>query len=171
MARGITSLTPRWARMGSPRLRVELPIEIVEQGGDAPLELVLAQLPGVGDDAGLDGERVLAQSLGLGEFADDIPGLFTSQHEFHDSGKLGATQRVPRLPAQRNELRVQVTNLCGPEPSNVSWVNVDNEPRTHDHVGDWCVPGGTGGPGLPPGRARSPKWDSRQLARFLQLST
>src|SRR5450759_5614638 len=60
------------------RLRVDLPIEIVQQGGDAPFEFVLAQLLRVGNDAGFDGERVLAQSLGLGEFADDVPGLFTS---------------------------------------------------------------------------------------------
>src|ERR1039458_8997518 len=67
------------------RLRVDLPIEIVQQGGDAPLVFVLAQLLRVSDHAGLYRQRVFAQSCGPGEFADDIPSLFTSQHESHDS--------------------------------------------------------------------------------------
>jgi hypothetical protein len=28
---------------------------------------------------------VFAEAFGLGEFADDVPGLFTGQHEFHDN--------------------------------------------------------------------------------------
>src|ERR1035438_6795463 len=53
-----------------------------------PFLFVLAQLFRVGNDAGLDSEGMLAQSFGFGEFADDVPGLFTSQHEFHDTGKM-----------------------------------------------------------------------------------
>ena len=59
-------------------LRVNLPIEIVEQRGEAPLVFVLAKLAGVGGDAGLYRQSVLAESFGFGEFADDVPGLFTS---------------------------------------------------------------------------------------------
>ena len=44
------------------------------------LLFVLAELAGVGRDAGLDGQRVLAQPLGLGEFAEKIPGLFAIEH-------------------------------------------------------------------------------------------
>ena len=72
------------------QLRMDLPIEIVQQGGDAPLQFVLAQLLRVGNHARLDRQRVLPQSLRFGEFADDVPGLFTSQHEFHNNGLLCA---------------------------------------------------------------------------------
>src|SRR6476469_6953058 len=62
---------------------MDLPIEIMQQRRDAPLQFVLAQLLHIGNHARLDGKRVLPQSLGLDEFADNIPSLFTSQHEFH----------------------------------------------------------------------------------------
>jgi len=55
---------------------MDLPIEIVEQGGDAPLFLVLAELAGVGRKASFDGQSVLAQALGLRELAQDLPSLF-----------------------------------------------------------------------------------------------
>jgi hypothetical protein len=41
---------------------------------------ILAELPGVGYDAGLDSEGVLAEAFGFGEFADDVPGLGAGEH-------------------------------------------------------------------------------------------
>ena len=68
------------------QLRMDLPIEIVQQGSNAPLLFVLAQPLRIGNNARLDRKRMFPQSFGLSEFADNIPSLFTSQHEFHDNG-------------------------------------------------------------------------------------
>ena len=61
-------------------LGVDLPIEIVEESGEAPLVLVFAELAGIGGDAGFDGEGVFTEAFGFGEFADDFPSLITGEH-------------------------------------------------------------------------------------------
>jgi len=64
--------------------RVDLPIEIVEQGSDGPESGIAAKFGGVGGDASFDGEGVLAESVGLGEFAEKVPGLGAGEHRHHD---------------------------------------------------------------------------------------
>ena len=57
-----------------------LVIEVVEERGEAPGVFVGAVLTGIGANAGFDGEHVLAEAFGLGEFADDVPGVFARGH-------------------------------------------------------------------------------------------
>ena len=54
--------------------RMDLPVEVVQQGDDAPDVLVLAEAPRVGADRGLDGERVAAQPLTLCVARERVPG-------------------------------------------------------------------------------------------------
>ena len=63
---------------------MNLPIEIVQQRGDGPLALVLAELPGIRRHARLHRQRVLAKPVGLREFAENIPGLFAIDHAVYD---------------------------------------------------------------------------------------
>lgn len=61
-------------------LRVDLPVEIVQQGGDGPgLEVDVVsfgrELVGVGKYAGFDGEGVAAEGVVLDELANDGPSL------------------------------------------------------------------------------------------------
>src|SRR5581483_1890230 len=60
--------------------RVALVIEVVEQSGDAPHLLVLAELRGVVPHRRLDRETVLAEAVALGVFAQERPG-FVARHE------------------------------------------------------------------------------------------
>jgi len=60
--------------------RVNLPIEVVQQSRDGPFPDVFAEFGGVGGHAGLDRKRVLAETLGLGEFAEKVPGLVAGEH-------------------------------------------------------------------------------------------
>ena len=83
MARRISSLTPRSARMGSPlsgwsgRSGMDLPIEIVQEGNHGPQGLVPATLRGVGEHAGFNGQGVPAEVLVLGELAQNLPSLIS----------------------------------------------------------------------------------------------
>ena len=77
---------------------MNLPIEIVQQRGEGPLRLVLAQLPGVGRHARLHGQRVFAESLGLGELAENVPGLFAIEHGVHDSAGAGRGRPLESRP-------------------------------------------------------------------------
>jgi hypothetical protein len=54
---------------------MNLPIKIVQQRGDGPFFLVLAELLRVGGDAGFDRQHMFAQAIRLHEFADNVPGL------------------------------------------------------------------------------------------------
>ena len=54
---------------------MDLVVEVVEQGDDAPLLLVLAEVPRVPADRGLHGERVSQQRLGLRVRRQRLPGL------------------------------------------------------------------------------------------------
>lgn len=58
-------------------LRVDLPVEVVQQSGDAPLFGVGAVLARVSREAGFHGQRVAAQSVGPHEFTEKLPGLLT----------------------------------------------------------------------------------------------
>src|SRR6202040_3148078 len=49
-----------------------------------PFRFVLAELPGISGHAGLHRQRMLAESFGLNEFANDIPSLFSIEHRNHD---------------------------------------------------------------------------------------
>src|SRR5262249_914760 len=54
--------------------RMHLVIEVVEHAGDTPREGVLAVARGVGAHGRLDGQGVLAEAVGLGEFGQEGPG-------------------------------------------------------------------------------------------------
>src|SRR5437763_11413644 len=58
---------------------VDLVVEVVEQGGDAPELLVAAEPRGVGGGRGLDGERVAKERLALRVTRERVPGLFASR--------------------------------------------------------------------------------------------
>src|SRR5438874_841240 len=58
---------------------VDLVVEVVGQGGDAPELLVAAEPRGVGGGRGLDGERVAKERLALGVTRERVPGLFASR--------------------------------------------------------------------------------------------
>src|ERR1700758_3918387 len=64
--------------------RVNLPIEIVQQGGEAPLVLIGPELPGIRLHARFNCQRVLAESFAFGEFAQNVPGLFAVEHRDYD---------------------------------------------------------------------------------------
>jgi hypothetical protein len=55
--------------------RMHLVVEVVQQGGDAPQLLVLAEPPGVEPGRRLDRERVAAQRLALRVAREGLPGL------------------------------------------------------------------------------------------------
>ncbi len=55
-------------------------VEVVEERGQAPGVFVGSILAGVSADTRFDGEHVLAEAFGLGEFADDLPGVFARGH-------------------------------------------------------------------------------------------
>ncbi|SPE33075.1 hypothetical protein SBA2_740026 [Acidobacteriia bacterium SbA2] len=57
------------------RVRIDLVIEVVDQAHNAPLFVVLAELPGIGANARLDGQRMLPQVLVLGVLTEKVPGL------------------------------------------------------------------------------------------------
>jgi hypothetical protein len=52
----------------------------MEKRGERPLLFILAELAGIRGHASLDGQRVFAETLGLGVFAEKIPGLFPIEH-------------------------------------------------------------------------------------------
>src|SRR6185437_15416853 len=54
--------------------RMDLVVEVVEQRGHAPELLVLAELPCVGTDRGLDGQRMAQQRLALRVAGQRLPG-------------------------------------------------------------------------------------------------
>src|SRR3954453_22985398 len=57
------------------QLRVNLPVEIVQQSGNRPLLLVFVELTGIGNHAGFDGECVTPQVVAFREFTEEFPGL------------------------------------------------------------------------------------------------
>jgi hypothetical protein len=57
-----------------------LVVEIVEQSGDTPELFIGAMLAGVGADAGFHRQHVLAETLRLRVFAQELPGLFACGH-------------------------------------------------------------------------------------------
>lgn len=104
------------------RLRVDLPIEVVEESGDGPLLEIAAELGGIGGDASLDGEHVTAQCIVLDEFTDDRPSLFAIHVEEDTTGGRrrgpswsGAT--IVPIPANAKDwilIRLLVTRVtCG----------------------------------------------------------
>ncbi len=58
-----------------------LVIEVVEERGEAPGIFISALLPGVGPHASFDGQHVFSEAFGLGEFANDFPGVFARGHK------------------------------------------------------------------------------------------
>ena len=65
----------RLARVAGLEVGVALVVEVVEDPGGGPQLLVLAALARVGAHRGLDAQHVLAQRVGLGPLAEQLPGL------------------------------------------------------------------------------------------------
>ena len=57
-------------------------IEIVEQSGEGPGIFIAAKFPGVGADAGFDGQGMLAETFALCVFAKQGPGIIAVRHLF-----------------------------------------------------------------------------------------
>src|SRR5438105_365190 len=79
---------PRENRLTLLRMLVErgvnFPIEIVEKRGDRPLMFVPSELLRIRRHTRLHRQCVLPQSVRLGVFAKQIPGLFSIEHEIHN---------------------------------------------------------------------------------------
>src|SRR4029078_1108875 len=69
------------------QVRILLVVEIVEERGIAPEQLVLAELAGVAAHRGLDGEGVLQQALALGVRREQRPGARAGNRQ--QVGKVG----------------------------------------------------------------------------------
>ena len=76
-------LLERVARMPGVEVGIALVVEVVDQAGDRPALLVLAEAPGVGAHGGLDAQQVLAERVRFDPLADEIPGLFTRRLSRH----------------------------------------------------------------------------------------
>ena len=66
--------------------RVDLPIEIVKQGGDA-------ELPGIRRNAGFHRKCVLTQGFRFREFAEDLPSLLPIHSSYDNSDLCGEPWR------------------------------------------------------------------------------
>ena len=78
-------LGQRVARMARVKIRIALVVEVVEHPDHPPALRVLAELLGVGAHAGLDGEHVPPQALGLRPLAEQRPGLVARHGQRHAS--------------------------------------------------------------------------------------
>ena len=75
---------------------VDLVVEVVEERGRAPEVLVLAELPRVGADRGLDGEGVAQERLALRVLGEGRPGAFASH--VHGTASIARSPWPTRLP-------------------------------------------------------------------------
>src|SRR6266849_3667910 len=57
-----------------------LVVEVMEQRGDSPELLIGGVLAGIGADASFHRQHVLAEALGLGVFAQKLPGVLSCGH-------------------------------------------------------------------------------------------
>src|SRR5262249_8732838 len=71
--------------------RMHLVVEVVQERGDRPELLVLAEAPRVGADGGLDGERVAQERLALRVFRESLPGLLAGRLRRHGA-RVGYSQ-------------------------------------------------------------------------------
>ena len=82
-----------------------LVVEVVEQAGEAPQLLVLAEAARVRAHRGLDGQDVLAQGSRLGPLAEEGPGLGARKrlrHGWYPSPAPGRARRRPSRPSWRS---------------------------------------------------------------------
>ena len=103
-------LLQRDPRMAGLEVGMALVVEVVQQPGDAPQLLVLAEAPRVGAHGGLDGQHVLAKRRRLGPLAEEGPGLRArklERHGWYPSPASGADRRPPdpSAPTPHGEVR------------------------------------------------------------------
>src|ERR1017187_10297183 len=111
----------RLALLGVPlERRMNLPIEIVQQGGDGPHVFVLSQLLRIRRHARLHRQRVLAESVGLGELTKDVPGLFSIEHEHYDTVPQWSPQLTFRAPRKASRSRLVTRTVLKPPGVQVS---------------------------------------------------
>src|SRR5688572_12112522 len=96
--------------MAGLEVGVPLVIQVVQQSGDPPKLLVLAEPPRVGAHGRLDGQYVLAKRRRLGPLAEEGPGLRTRKlegHGWYPSPASAAARRPPQpsAPIPHGEVR------------------------------------------------------------------
>src|SRR5579863_1827672 len=80
LAEDLRSFIGVLARRAVIGVRPALVVKIVEQRRHSPQFLVPAEFAGVGANAGLDGQRMLAQALALGVFTQQLPRIVAIRH-------------------------------------------------------------------------------------------
>src|SRR5215831_5015180 len=91
--------------------RMNLPVEVVEQGRDRPFELIFTKLARVSRHAGLHGKRVFAEAVRFGVLAENLPGFVPTEH-----GPSYTAVAPRRLARGAEALAVALQDTLGTQP-------------------------------------------------------